>query len=184
MPEGIDPAQFRFVPFADKDIDVVQIGRQWDWYNDAVDDRCAGLGVRYLHSGTDRGGPALFAGREAFVSALARARISICAPRIVTHPEETGCISTMTNRFLQSMASKCLVVGVCPDELRTLFGYDPVVPVDLRDPAGQLRHILDRFDDYIALIERNHAEVTRRHHWDDRVARIEATIAAHERGAA
>ena len=52
--------------------------------------------------------------RDAFIDGLARSRVSICVPSSVTHPERAGDIETMTIRYLQSMVSKCVVLGRAP----------------------------------------------------------------------
>ena len=75
----------------------------------------------------------------------------------------------MTWRYLQSMAAKCLVVGRAPDEMKQLFNYDPVIEIDMNDPCGQLRHIIDHYADYEALIEKNYQTVRERHQWPNRV---------------
>ena len=57
-------------------------------------------------------------------------RISICFPRSMTHTAAIGGLETVTHRyFLSSLASGCLV-GHCPEELRDLFGYNPVIEVE------------------------------------------------------
>jgi hypothetical protein len=113
-------------------------------------------------------GKIIFPGREEFVRGLARARVSICVPSSITHPERAGDIETMTIRYLQSIASKCLVLGHAPAEMVELFGYNPVVEIDMSDPVGQVLDILGRYEDYLPLIERNFDRVSREHTWENR----------------
>lgn len=79
----------------------------------------------------------------------------------------------MTWRYLQSMASKCLVLGRMPDEMRELFGYVPIIEIDMKRPAEQLYEILQNLEDYSDLIERNYACVVQNHQWVNRISAIE-----------
>jgi hypothetical protein len=76
------------------------------------------------------------------------------------------------------MASRCLVVGKMPADMSPLFDYLPIVEIDERRPAEQLLEILDHFDDYAELIERNHEEVVRRHTWARRWEVMKSIIAS------
>ena len=81
------------------------------------------------------GHPVLFSSRHPdelkdLVAGLANSRVSICFPQSITNPERCGKVETVTLRYFESMASKCLIVGKCPLELRDLFGYNPVIEVD------------------------------------------------------
>jgi hypothetical protein len=86
----------------------------------------------------------------------------------MTHPDRAGDVSTVTQRYFQSFAAGCVVVGASPPELLTLFGYDPVVKADLGDPVPQVAEILSNPAKYTPLVERNLKEV-RSHLTADRV---------------
>jgi hypothetical protein len=166
VPEGVTPAEHPFRPYAMKDIDIVQYGRKWDSYHEKILEPLAANRRTYLYEKVK--GQIIFPTRDAFLDALARTRISICFPSSVTHPERAGDICTMTHRYLESMAAKCLVVGIQPPEMDGLFDHTAVVPADPADPAGQLLDILAHFDDYIDLIESNYRAVCERHSWEVR----------------
>ncbi|MGB2429647.1 MAG: hypothetical protein ACPIGG_09190, partial [Akkermansiaceae bacterium] len=59
-----------------------------------------------------------------------------------------------------------------------LFGYNPVIEIDMGDPVGQLRSILDHFDDHVALIEKNYQEAISKHTWKNRWEQIAKIIEA------
>jgi hypothetical protein len=180
VPEAIDSRRFETVPHTDRSIDVLQVGRQWRWYHEQIVGYCRAHGIRYVHPrACEASAPPLFPSRAAFVAGLSRSRICICVPRSVTDPEQTGEVTTMTSRYLQAMSSRCLVLGLCPDEMKDLFGYVPVIEIDRQDPGGQLRALMARFEDYLPLIERNYETVLRHHQWTHRVRLIEQCIAAH-----
>ncbi|MDR1562143.1 MAG: hypothetical protein LBS54_03515 [Dysgonamonadaceae bacterium] len=166
IPEGIDVSVYRQAPYDQKDIDVIQIGRKYDKYHEQILPFLSGSNKVYLYEKTK--GAVIFPDREEFINGLARVKISVCVPSNITHPERSGNIETMTNRYLQSMASKCLIVGHAPEEMIFLFGYNPVVEIDYDAPVGQLDTILNNYTDYIPLIEKNYDMVMKYHTWQQR----------------
>lgn len=174
VPEGIDATDYRHREPAEKDIDVLALGRRHDRHHERIVDRLAAAGCSYRYE--LQKGQLVFATRDDFIDGLARTRISICVPSTVTHPDRAGGIETMTLRYLQSMVSKCLIVGHAPAEMIRLFGYNPVVEIDPIDPAGQLLSLLDHWDDQRDLIERNHAAVLASHTWPRRWQQMRQTL--------
>jgi hypothetical protein len=166
VPEAITVANYRFEEYAHKDIHVLAFGRRYDEYHEKIVDRLTKERISYLYEKVKR--EIVFPTRKDFIDGLARTKISICVPSSITHPESAGEISTMTIRYLQSMASKCLIVGYMPDEMKELFDYMPIIEIDMNDPAGQLIDILKNFDHYIPLIERNYLYIGERHTWENR----------------
>jgi hypothetical protein len=174
VPEGITVSNYKFVDYAQKDIAVLAFGRRYDAYHEKIVGRLEEEGITYLYEKVIKA--IVFPTRQDFIDGLARTKISICIPSSITHPEKAGKISTMTIRYLQSMASKCLIVGYMPDEMRSLFDYMPIVEIDDTDPAGQLIDILNNFDRYIPLIEKNYAYIRQHHTWEHRWKMIRSTL--------
>jgi glycosyltransferase involved in cell wall biosynthesis len=174
IPEGIDVLAYKQISYDQKDIDVIQIGRKYDWYHEQILPFCNETKKVYLYEKTK--GIIIFSTREDFINGLARSKISVCFPSNITHPERTGSIETMTNRYLQSMASKCLIVGHAPAEMIELFGYNPVVEIDRDSPVEQLAAILKHYTDYIPLIEKNYEAVLKDHTWEKRWEQIKDCI--------
>jgi hypothetical protein len=174
VPEGINPAHYTTVPNQHKDIDVLELGRKHATIHQQI--KVALSQGQKVHLYEKEAGKVIFTSQSDFVKGLARSKISICIPTSVTHPEVAEGISTMTNRYLQSMVSKCLVVGVLPDEMKRLFDYNPVVELDQKYPAEHLLEILDNFDSYGELIERNYKTVIEHHTWGTRWDTISAII--------
>lgn len=170
VPEGIEPERYRAASYEQKDIDVLQFGRRFDTYHNAIVEFCERERIVYRYA--QGPGHLVFASQDAFYAGLARAKISICFPSSVTHRERSGSVSTMTQRYLQSMLSRCLIVGGIPDDMRSLFDYTPVIEADMTDPAGQIDDILRHYERYHALIERNYREVLEKHLWRHRVAAL------------
>lgn len=174
MPEGIRPAEYRQHPYDEKDIDVLAVGRRYGAYHDLVVADLEAAGRTYLYE--KQKGQIVFPGRDEFIEGLARTKISVCVPSAITHPERSGTIETLTIRYLQSMVSKCLVVGKAPRELVDLFGYPPVVEIDMDHASSQLQSILSNFSDYIPLIERNFNTVLSQHTWGHRWSAIKEIL--------
>jgi hypothetical protein len=173
IPEGIQPKEYRQRSYQEKDIDVLAFGRRYGNHHDRIVDQLGAGGWIYQYQESDDG--LIFPDREAFVDGLARTKISICFPAGLTHPQSGG-METMTIRYLQSMVSKCLIVGHAPNEMLSLFQYNPIIEADMQDPAGQLAHILDHYSEYYPLVEKNFQIVTQGHSWKNRWEQIRQII--------
>ncbi len=174
VPEGIDPARYQRRSSLERDIDVLQLGRKFDAHHTLIAPALERAGKSYVYEREK--GKIIFPARQQFIDGLARSRISICVPSSVTHPERAGDVETMTIRYLQSMASKCLVLGHAPAEMVDLFGYNPVVEIDDVNAAGQVLDLLVNYESYQPLIEKNYASVTSEHTWDNRWSRVAALL--------
>lgn len=172
IPEGIDVDQYQFIPYSQRTTDVLQLGRKWNEYHEKI--KTIEKDIVYQYE--KKAGEIIFPTREDFLFGLANSKISICVPSDITHPERTGKISTITNRYLQSMASKCLLLGKIPHDMVHLFDYNPIIEIDDNNPVAQIEAILSNFDTYIPLIEKNYETIKSFHNWDNRVAQIENFI--------
>jgi hypothetical protein len=169
IPEGIKVDNYKSYPYEEKNIDVLEFGRRYEQYHLRIRETLQKAG--YSHAFAQKG-QLLFPDEPAFVEGLAKSKISICFPSSITHPERSGNVSTMTLRYLQSMAAKCLIVGKMPYDMQYLFDYAPVVEIDENDPGAQIVDILKHYDQYIPLIEKNYETVVRQHDWKNRLEAI------------
>jgi hypothetical protein len=172
IPEAVDYKKYFFRDYEKKDIDILQFGRRFDFIHEELLKNLDTGTFKYVY-GTAK---LLLNSDEEFKESLARSKISLCFPASLTHPEKAGGISTMTTRYLQSMASKCLVVGIMPDEMKELFIYTPIVELDLEDPVSHLCNILNDFSSYIPLIEKNFSYIKEQHSWAIRWGVIKKNI--------
>ena len=172
IPEAVDVEQYKYVPYDKRTIDLLQLGRVWGSYHNKI--KSIETDVVYKYEKFP--GELIFASRQDFINGLANSKISICVPSSITHPNRSGSISTMTSRYLQSMASKCLILGKMPYDMSFLFNYCPIVEIDEDNPVKQIQSILKNFDDYIPLIEKNYSEVRKFHNWSNRISDIENAI--------
>jgi hypothetical protein len=174
VPEGINLNEYKYYPYNGKNIDVIQIGRKYDIYHKQIVEFLDEMQKTYLFEKVK--GEIIFPTRQMFLDGLARSKISVCFPSNITHPERAMGIETMTIRYLQSMASKCLIVGKAPIELIKLFGYNPVIEVDISNSKEQLSFILSNYNTYLPLIEKNYNNLSN-HTWSKRWQQIERLIA-------
>jgi len=166
VPEGIDVKEYKYNEQTKRDIDVIQFGRKYNWYHEQIAPVLKKRNKVYLYAKKE--GEIVFPTKNGFVDGLSRSKISICFPSSITHPEKSGDVSTLTARYLQSMAAKCLVVGIMPNEMRQIFGYDPVVEIDERNPGKHLLSILHEYERYLPLIEKNYRTIREEHTWSKR----------------
>ena len=174
IPEGINPQEYKYYTPYEKNIDVIAIGRKYDSYHDRIRHFLEDNNKIYLYEKTK--GKLIFPSRTEFIEGIARSKISICVPSNITHPERSGNIETMTIRYLQSIVSKCLILGHAPEEMVKLFGYNPVIEINLANPVEQIDYILKNYNDYLPLIEKNFQIVIQYHTWENRWNQIKMII--------
>jgi len=174
IPEGVDPHLYRSKPAAERRIEVLALGRKYNAHHEKIVDILKKKGVTYLYEKTK--GKIIFPTRDEFIEGLSESKISVCVPSSITHPERAGNIETLTIRYLQSMASKCLVLGHAPQEMKDLFGYNPVIEIDMSDPSGQILDLTANYHQYSELIQKNYDEVVSKHTWAKRWEQIRGII--------
>jgi hypothetical protein len=174
LPEAIKADDYHFESYTDKDIDVLEFGRIYQAYHERIAAALQSHGRHHVYRRV--GESLLFPDKHAFVKGLARAKITVCVPSNITHPERAEYISTMTLRYLQAMASKVLIVGLMPQDMKELFPYTPIVEIDMDRAAAQLLEVLGNYDQYIPLIERNYFEVVSHHQWQNRWGLMKAKM--------
>jgi hypothetical protein len=173
IPEGINPSEYRFCQYNDKTIDVLAFGRQYTMYHDKIKGPLESNNKVYLNARTENTKTIpLFKSRDEFTGALSRSKVSVCVPSSLSNPVRAGDIETMTIRYLQSMVSKCLIVGHAPEEMITLFGYNPVVEIDMNNAGSQIIDILSDYSSYFGLIEKNYINTLTGHTWEHRWQKI------------
>ncbi len=171
IPEAVSCDKYRFLPYKQKSIDVLQYGRRWEWLHKKLVSFCNQHEILYSYPEKDLKGKEQFGTREELINSLAAAKIAVCVPKSITHSQMYD-LETITTRYFECMASKCLLWGHAPADLCEIFGYNPVIEIDELNPGAQLLDILDRYDDFIDLIERNYVLVSEKHQWKNRVEEI------------
>lgn len=166
IPEALRAEDYSYKSFHERNIDVLEFGRMYDEYHDLIKQSLAASGKNHVFRTPDK--YFLFPDKQTFTTALASSKIVICVPSNITNPDRSEFISSMTLRYLQAMAAKCLVVGLLPSDMTELFDYNPIVEIDMDNAAPQIISILDDYESYLPLIERNYKEVLAKHQWQNR----------------
>lgn len=174
LPEALNISEYSFLKPEARSIDVLEFGRSYEAYHELIKESLRNNQKQHVYR--EKGMPVLFDGKAAFTAALAKSKIVICIPSDITHPDRAEYISTMTLRYLQAMASKCLVVGILPSDMEEIFGYVPMVEIDMANAAAQLLDVLENYQSYQSLIERNYEEVKTKHQWKNRWTVIQSKI--------
>ncbi len=171
LPEAVEASAYDGdTPLARRTIDVLELGRRSDAYHDRVVAPLAKAGR--VHKFQSAPGMIIFPTFAELIAGFGDAKVSVCFPSSMTHPQRSGDVETTTHRYFESMAAGCVLVGHAPRELVDLFGYNPVIEADMTDPAGQLEAILRDVDAHAALAARNRARVMEVGTWDARVREL------------
>ena len=156
---------------------MLEMGRRYEPYHDKIVSALAQANRVHLY---ERGeSKSIFPGRAELVDGLARAKILICFPRSLSHPEEAGGVETVTYRYFQAMASKCVIVGHAPQELIDLFGYNPVLEVEAGQEYEQIDWALNNSSSLTELVERNYSRLLEVGTWTSRVKTILEVVRTH-----
>lgn len=177
VPEAVDP--HRYDPtcrLAARRIDVLELGRLSLTLHRRLGPALAERGLR--HEFQEPGAAMLYAGQEALRAALAQTRLLVCLPKSITHPEAAGGLETVTHRYFEGIASGCVLVGHCPAELRELWGFDPVVPIDREQPELSVLKALDHVDRLQELVDRNLQRMHEVGTWSHRAATMVTALEA------
>ena len=178
LPEATDPGEYcASKSWAERDIDVLEMGRRKDYYHGRIAEKLAQRNRVHLYDRETE--KSIFPGRADLIDGLARTKILICFPRSQTHPEVARTVETVTYRYFQSMASKCLLLGHAPQELIDLFGYNPVIEVKDGNEFEQIEWVLHNLNSFSGLVEQNYARLLEVGTWKNRVETILDVLRAH-----
>ena len=126
-------------------------------------------GIR--HVSTLQHGRCIFS-NEALFQAMGNARITLCLPRSVTHPELAEGVETLTQRYWEALLSGMLIVGHAPQELVDIVGYNPVIELDAQAPARQIAQLLAHIADYQPMVDRNREVALAKGDWKQRISEL------------
>jgi hypothetical protein len=157
-------------PLDNREIDVLEFGRRYENFHNAI---TRGLEIAgRIHKYERVPGELIFKSDAEFTAALGNSKMVVAFPSSVTHPERSGNVETLTQRYLESIASKCVVVGKCPSELVKLFGYNPVIEIVPDTQLNQVNAILSQIAKYQPLVERNYTRLLETGTWKSRFQTI------------
>lgn len=171
-PEGIDTSLYKKgKELKNREIDVLEFGRNNNILKISSIENKKWIKTSDLpHRPSDN---------ELF-SMMEDAKITICFPRNITHPEETGGIETLTQRYWEAMLSRMIILGHCPKELKEFIGYNPLIEYDYtKDALSQINDILQNTTHYQNLVNKNRETALRLGDWKERMKMIHDEICPH-----
>jgi hypothetical protein len=167
-PEAASPETYSpHKELAARSIDVLELGRRFEGYHQAVTPRLAELGKVHLYE--KEKGQKIFGSRVDLASGLGDSKLFVCFPASMTDGFAGG-VETVTLRYIEACASGCVPVGHAPAELIELFGYNPVVEIDMQRPLQHTLEILEHIEDWKSLVQKNYARFLEVGTWDARAA--------------
>lgn len=165
LPEGIDVAGYKKGPLLrDRSVDLLEFGRVMPAFHHAIEENA------WVHRYPKE--RLLFSDFSALANGLANAKITVCFPRCDTHPEMTGNVETLTQRYWECMLSRTIILGRAPQELCDLVGYNPCLTVNMQHAKGQIDEILNRIqnsDFYQEFVDRNFQTALKFAPWKSRM---------------
>jgi hypothetical protein len=175
IPEATNPSDYNCdIPLPQRSTDVLEMGRKYDRYHFGVCDFLAEKMKSHLYE--ESPGQIIFPSRQQLVEGLSESKISVCFPATITHPTKAQGIETVTHRYFESIASKCVLIGHCPDELIELFGYNPCIEANLEIPQEQIIDILDNIATYQKLVDQNYNRLIEVGTWESRISLISKSL--------
>lgn len=177
IPEGIDISNFdKGNDLSKRKIVLYELGRQHPEYHQTIESLIDdGTLVSYCSNTYDSQGKLLslaFPKAGELLDSLPNIQIVVSFPKSMTHPELSGGIETLTQRYWESMLSRSLIVGHCPGELQCLLKYNPVVEIDWDNSESQLRSIISDISDYQDLVDKNYYAALANASWKNRIEMI------------
>lgn len=150
-PEACDPYLYDArIPLQDREIGIFEMGRRHERFHRALVDHSSCYPRPHLYQGSNERPGKRTGSFQDLCGVLSKSAIVVCFPKCMTHPREAGNVCTMTQRYLEAMASGCIIVGQSPRELVELFGFDPAIPVQWPDVGAQVEHMLRNLDQFQA----------------------------------
>lgn len=186
-PEAVDASLYKEgKPLKDRTIDLLEFGRA----SGMVGDYKSSTAIKPLngvalnsealkplsninHICTKVGDKFIFTNEELY-SAMGDAKITICLPRSITHPDEAQGIETLTQRYWEAMLSRMIIIGHAPQELIDICGYNPVI--EIRDSGLEVKEqvlgILSHIEDYQGLVNKNRRIAIEKADWMSRIQQV------------
>lgn len=128
--------------------------------------------MEWVHVTTQVGDKFLYT-NEQLHEVMQEARITICVPRSMTHPEIAGNIETLTQRYWEAMLSRIVIVGHAPQELIDVCGYNPVIEIEELSKYGGWSGLIRNISEFQALVDRNRQTALERGDWMPRIEMIQ-----------
>lgn len=181
IPEGIDTSDYqKGESLSKRSIVLYELGRQHPQYHKIIMKLLSDDPILSYRSNTYNSDGELqklaFSSAQDLIDSLPDIQITVSFPKSLTHPETSGGIETLTQRYWESMLTRSLIVGHCPNELLQVLGYNPVIEVDWEKPEAQLRTIISNIQKYQHLVDKNYQSALSHASWTNRIKQIDSLL--------
>ena len=165
-PEAVDASKYKKGKFLkDRSINLLEFGRS--------NERVLGKVSIDNHVCTYVDGKFIYSNEELY-EAMGDAKMTICLPKSMTHPDIAQGVETLTQRYWETMLSRTVIVGHAPKELIDVCGYNPVL--ELPDDKDRINtfifDILSNIEDYQELVDRNRQTALEKGRWSIRMTGV------------
>jgi hypothetical protein len=162
-PEAVDATLYKkWKPLAERTINLLEFGRS--------NERVLGKISIDNHVCTYVDGKFIYSNEELY-EAMGDAKMTICLPKSMTHPDVAQGVETLTQRYWEAMLSRMLIVGHAPKELIDVCGYNPVL--ELPDKKEEINtfilDILSHIEDYQNYVDFNRQTALEKGLWSIRM---------------
>lgn len=169
-PEAVDTSLFDGGrPLHERSIDLLEFGRS----NEKV--LCKGSLPTGINHVCTKQGDVFIYDNERLRQAMGDAKITICLPKTLTHPEIAEGIETLTQRYWEAMLSRMVIVGHAPQELIDLIGYNPVIEIGAH-PEKQIQDILSNLGNFQSFVNKNRQTAIEQGDWGTRMKMIQTWL--------
>ena len=167
LPEGIDTTVYlQGKELKERTINLLEFGRNKEGYfKSPFPDN-----FNYLHRKNDHS--LVFHTFQELIYGLADSQVTVAFPKCDTDPNEAGDIETLTQRYWESMLSRCVIIGRAPKELIKLLGYNPVLELENGHETEQVLDIVAHIEDYQELVDKNCETALRLGDWTLRMKKL------------
>lgn len=140
-------------PLAERSVHVFEMGRKMMSTHDRIREPLKAAGKKHLFDEPGKHATAIPTLDELYRT-MGDSAMVVCYPKAMSHPAGAGPVETLTQRYLETMGSGALAVGYCPQELKDLYGFNPVVDLSPDDPAAHMLEVLNSLPNYQDLADR------------------------------
>ena len=175
--EGVDASSYNEgALLCEREIDILEFGRA---NQRIIREESGKLQQSCNYVCTVKDGQNIYSEQE-LPLAMAKAKVTLCFPRSMTHPEAAGGVETLTQRYWEAMLSRIVIIGHAPQELIDVCGYNPVIEMPLGDksvsPSTFILDILHNITDYQSLVDRNRQTALEHAPWEKRMRFVQESI--------
>lgn len=174
IPEAVDVDVYEpSSALSTREIDILEYGRHFPILYDSIA-RSLDSAKRSHFFAKDK-----IVTHKTLVPMIGASKLVVCYPKSMTDPKNAAPNETVTQRYFEAMASRALPIGYCPAELKELFGYNPVVELDLSRAGEQIEGILRNIETYQELADRNLQRLKEVGTWNVRVQQMLSILGQH-----